>query len=117
MCQDTTVEVVAPTVARTGTMLTYSCKASNALLAIDYDLRCNQLRLSLDLGDFAFTSEWQQVRPYSEVPDSAQLILTALERWQELFIAPSTKRHPNLKPLSAMGLAWETLEHVLELWY
>lgn len=117
MCHDTTVELEAPTVARTGTMLSYSCKASNALLGIDYDLRCNQLRLSMDLGDFSFTSEWQQVRPFSEQPDSGQLILLALERWQVLFTTPSGKLPPNLKLMSAMGLAWETLEHVLESWY
>lgn len=117
MCHATTVELEAPTVVRTGTMLTYSCKAWSAVLAIDFDLRCNQLRLSMDLGDFAFTSEWQEVRKHSEEPRSAQLILEALERWQVLFTTQPGERPKNLKLMSAMGLAWETLEHVLESWY
>lgn len=103
----------APTAARTGTTLTYSCATSNARLSVDFDLRCNQLRLSMDVGDFAFTSDWQQVKPFSEQPDTARLILEALEQWKLLASTPSTRLKGNLAMMSAMGLAWETLEHLL----
>jgi hypothetical protein len=113
MCRGTMIEEEAPTVARTGTTLTYSCATSNARVSVDYDLRCNQLRLSMDVGEYAFTSDWQQVRPFSEQPDTGQLILEALVQWRALATTPSTLLRGNLRMMSAMGLAWETLEHLL----
>lgn len=114
MCHATTAEQGVPMVGRTGTTLTYFCATLSESISVEYDLRCNQLRLEVKSGDFGFQSDWQPVKPFSEQPASALLILAALEQWKLVATQQSTQLNGNLRLMPAISLAWELLEHLLQ---
>jgi hypothetical protein len=113
MWQGIGVEQERHLVGRTGSILTYNCTTSLVDLVVNWNFALALVQVKVNAGPYAWTSEWQEMKQYSDLDSMDRRIEMALRQWRELVTAHCGSVKGSLQILMAVGLVWEAVEHIL----
>lgn len=113
MWLDTGLEQEKLLVGRTGSILTYNCETLGVSLVVRWNFALALAQVEVSYGAYAWKSDWQEMKQYSDLDTTDLCIQQALRQWRELVIAQSGNVKGSLRFMMIVGLIWEAVEHIL----